>query len=452
MSVRYICTQCETFFIVGDGAGVAVNCLACGGMAFPAADEGNDAEREPSGRVAARGVSRAPDIHDEETDILSTSEDPNRERTEVLPARNIVPNEDDSEPSFDEDTSAKARVESDLDDFSSLPSEESESFSHPHPHEQSAPNLEGPALPSSLWGTEQQALYESELASDGFESSQDSGTFDESDLFESGDFELEAMHALDNAFGQDESQEHVAQSRAPREVFEDHRERTDPSIRPYALRREESSDLHLALSEEAQAIAGISLDSVSDGAGLPHPDDDTERVPRARKTVEAMPVARQVDWGDRREGPQMATQPPAAAHPEVGDPRLASPNYRLPPRSRLLALAAACVLLGFGVGFVQTEGPVDTRSPLVRDAESRLIEGNRAFAAGELERALGHYRSALALQPNYPEAVYARAVVLARQKRFEEAAQAYREYVDLAPDGLYANAVRKVLRVYQAEK
>ena len=80
------------------------------------------------------------------------------------------------------------------------------------------------------------------------------------------------------------------------------------------------------------------------------------------------------------------------------------------------------------------------------------MEGNRAFAAGELERALGHYRSALALQPNYPEAIYARAVVLARQKRFEEAAKAYREYVELAPEGLYANAVRKVLRVYKAEK
>lgn len=452
MSVRYICTQCETIFIVGDGAGSAVNCLACGGMAFPAADEGNDAEEESSAPDAARGVARAPDIHDEETDILPTSDDPYRERTEVLPARNIVPNEDESEQAFVEDTSAKGRLASDFDDFSSLPSEDSESFSHPHPDEQSAPNLAGPALPSSLWGTEQQVLYESELSSEGFESSEDNGAFDEADLFESGDFELEAMHALDNAFGPDESQEHAALSRAPREVFEDPRERTDPNIRPYALRREESSDLHLTLSEEAQAIAGISLDSVAEVAGVPLPDDDTERIVRSRKTVEAMPVARQVDWGEQREGPQMATQPPAAAHPKTDDPQLASPNYRLPPRSRLLAVAAACLLLGLGVGFIQTEGPVDKRTEEVRKAESHLIEGNRAFEAGELERALGHYRSALALQPNYPEAVYARAVVLARQKRFEEAAKAYREYVDLAPDGLYANAVRKELRVYKAEK
>jgi hypothetical protein len=280
----------------------------------------SEAGAEASARNAERGVFSASDIHDEETNILPTSEDPYREPTEVLPARNIVPKDDESEQSFDEDTSAKGRVESDLDDFSSLSSEESESFSHPHPHEQSAPNLEGPALPSSLWGTEQQALYESELSSEGFESSQDSGAFDESELFESGDFELEAMHALDNAFGPDESQKHAAQPRAPREVFADQRERTDPSIRPYALRREESSDLHLTLSEEAQAIAGISLDSVSEGAGVPLPDDDTERIVRARKTVEAMPVARQVDWGEQGEGPQMATQSPGAARPETEDP------------------------------------------------------------------------------------------------------------------------------------
>lgn len=449
MSVRYICTQCEQFFIVGDGAGVAVNCLSCGGMAFPAAEPDGEEAQAPLNREEDGAGSHVRDIHDEETDILETSDERYRERTEVLPAREIVPDADEAAPEHEEGTAAGVGEESGWDDFSSYPSEESAPY--PHPDEQSAPSLAGPSLPSSLWGTENHELYESERSSLPFDESQDSDAFDESDLFESGDFELEAMHALDNAFGAGESQEHSHFEESGEENYEPHREKTDPSARPYALRRGEGSDFHLTLSEEVQAIAGISLDSHSERAGLPIPDDDTERVPRARRTADAMPRAKEVAWQRDRErnaGPAEVSP----ARPVDDAPQLASPNYNLPPRSRLVALAAACLVLGFGLGFVQTEGPVDQRSPLVRDAETRLVEGNRAFADGELERALGHYRSALALQPNYPEAVYARAVVLARQKRFEEAAAAYREYVELAPEGLYADAVRQVLSVYTAKK
>lgn len=447
MSVRYICTQCEQFFIVGDGAGVAVNCLSCGGMAFPAAEnDGPPAGEAPNPHEREGGV-RPRDIHDEETDILLSSEDPYREPTEVLPARNVLPDSNEDGDAFDSSTSSDVHAESAFDDFSSSPSEESEPYSHPHPNELSAPNLSGPALPSSLWGNEDNPTG-GERASAG---SQENHGFDESELFESGEFELEAMNALDNAFGPDESAAHERAAAGDDGHFEAPKERTDPSIRPYALRRDESSDLHLTLSEEAQAIAGISLDSSSENAGAALADDETERVPRARKTVEAMPAANDAQWPHHQGEAHLGTQPPSS-HPADEAPELASPDYRLPPRARLLAIAAACLIFGVGLGYAQTEGPVDTRSPLIRDAESRLVEGNRAFAEGELERALGHYRSALALQPNYPEAVYARAVVLARQKRFEEAARAYQEYVQLAPEGLYANAVRKVLRVYKAEK
>lgn len=435
MSVRYICTQCEQFFLVGVGAGVAVNCVACGGMAFPAAAEQAQNPTFEDGEVPGDGPVEAGfvDIHDQDTGILFVPQDPYRQNTEVLPSRKLDPGSDAGPHAVEEETSGYARGTSEDADGSSYPSEESEPYYRPHEH--NAANLASHALPTSLWDAGEADLYESGEASSEF----GSGEWDEDDesarLFKSEHFQLEAMDALDQAFSESESHWHEAES------SDDERENTDPGITPYALHRQERSDLHLTLSEEAQAIAGISLDSSPDAYGLPQQEDDTERIVRARKKNDndyAMPQAKVVS--------SAAQGDPA----QVQGPQLSSPDYVLPARPLLATIAAACLVLGIGLGFVKTPAPVDSRSPLVRDAENRLVEGNRAYADGELERALGHYRSALALQPNYPEAVYARAVVLARQERFEEAATAYREYIELAPEGLYADAVRKVLRTYRS--
>lgn len=92
----------------------------------------------------------------------------------------------------------------------------------------------------------------------------------------------------------------------------------------------------------------------------------------------------------------------------------------------------ACVLgtvLGGLIAPGKTDRPITNR---VR-AEDQFAQGNKAYEAGKLDDALGYYRGAIARDNTFGLGHRAMGTVFAKQNRGEEAAKAYRTYLELTP-------------------
>jgi len=85
-----------------------------------------------------------------------------------------------------------------------------------------------------------------------------------------------------------------------------------------------------------------------------------------------------------------------------------------------------------------------------RNAEAQANLGFVLFQAGRAEDGLRFVEQALAADPNYPEALYFRGVILLRGlNRPGDAAAAFRAYLDAAPFGSHRSEVETLLREAQ---
>lgn len=85
-----------------------------------------------------------------------------------------------------------------------------------------------------------------------------------------------------------------------------------------------------------------------------------------------------------------------------------------------------------------------------RNAEAQANLGFVLYAAGRAQDGLRAVEQALAADPNYPEALYFKGVILLRGlRRPAEAAVAFRAYLDAAPFGSHRSEVESLLREAQ---
>lgn len=212
---------------------------------------------------------------------------------------------------------------------------------------------------------------------------------------------------------------------------------------PPPLRRRRAPQLHLTLSEEAKALAGLPLGRRSDSTEV------TARIPRARPAAAASPppAARAPDREATDPVQRRVSRPTgvSAGEPELEAPQVFS-GFTL---GRVAAAFFAFLLVGGLLGVAIAPEPERRPATPRARAEQRFAEGNRFYQDGRFDDALGSYRGAIALDRTFAPAYRAKAAALAKQKRYEEAAAAYRAYLDIAPGAVDATAVQEVLERYE---
>lgn len=106
----------------------------------------------------------------------------------------------------------------------------------------------------------------------------------------------------------------------------------------------------------------------------------------------------------------------------------------------------ACVL-GTVLGVLIAPGKADRPITNRVRAEDQFAQGNRAYEAGKLDDALGYYRGAIARDNTFGLGHRAMGTVFAKQNRGEEAAKAYRTYLELTPGAVdYEQVVDLIAR------
>lgn len=221
-----------------------------------------------------------------------------------------------------------------------------------------------------------------------------------------------------------------------------------PKQEPPALRRARPRTLHLTLSEEAKALAGIPLRRKDD-------TEQTARLPRARAAapgddcgLDEHAEITEPRGRAQRGVPSTKPKPLGARKEEAPKVPAVFAGFTL---ARVAAAAAVFLVVGGLVGAAVAPEPERKPATPRARAEQRFAEGNRFYEKGRFDDALGSYRGAIALDRTFAPAYRAKAAALAKQKRHEEAAQAYRAYLDIAPDAVDAEAVREVLARYEGE-
>jgi tetratricopeptide (TPR) repeat protein len=84
--------------------------------------------------------------------------------------------------------------------------------------------------------------------------------------------------------------------------------------------------------------------------------------------------------------------------------------------------------------------------------EKLVQEGNRLLLSLEYEEALGLFKEAIELKPEYAEAYWAAGNCLARLKRRDEAVRYHEKYLKLAPNSPTATQIRKSIDAYYKSK
>ncbi len=117
--------------------------------------------------------------------------------------------------------------------------------------------------------------------------------------------------------------------------------------------------------------------------------------------------------------------------------------------------------LGAALALQQHAAALATATPRTR-AELQVVEGNRAYdaaiqlaargdststqaAKARFGDAVGHYKAALSFDRTLAVAHRAKGAALAKQERWDEAAAAYRDYLELDRSALDAADVREAL-------
>jgi tetratricopeptide (TPR) repeat protein len=249
---------------------------------------------------------------------------------------------------------------------------------------------------------------------------------------------------------------------------------------PPSLRRARRQGVQLQLSEEAKALAGISIapeagshnlafdltrmsttdrgSAISDEGGPvlgppstegPSIVDSTLEVPALVRDELERPALSEADdlevTDDVR--PERARKRAQGAVAEEEEPGALAGFTAL----RVAAAVLLFVLVGGGAGvLIAPEAKAKPTTSRAR-AEQRFIEGNRYYGEERFDDALGSYRGAITLDKTYGPAFRAKAAVLAKQKRIDEAAVAYRKYLEISPSAVDADAVREILARYDGK-
>lgn len=189
----------------------------------------------------------------------------------------------------------------------------------------------------------------------------------------------------------------------------------------------------IALSAEAKEAAFIPLRAAAPASAPPAP-----AAPKRTPTV--------VDE---------QTVPAASVERADATELLARPGKRPAPRQpptvmggiSKLALAAAVLLgiVGGGVAGAATAPASAKRNDARSRAEAQLAEGNRFYQVGRFDDALGMYKAALNNDRAYALAHRAKGSALASNKRYDEAAEAYRDYLALEPSAIDAADIKEAL-------
>lgn len=230
------------------------------------------------------------------------------------------------------------------------------------------------------------------------------------------------------------------------------------------LRRLRAPVLHLTLSEEAKALAGIPLGQMRKKAE----PEVTARMLRARarsreeETLAGDPAALpsetaagppSTDPGHEPAGGRQRTRAPAAERSPVAsttEPSAPEAPPRVWPVGKMMAAACVAFVCGLGLGAWNGRAAGETETPRAK-AEQRLADGNRFYEEQRFDDALGAYREALLRDESFAAAHRAKASVLAKQKRHAEAADAYRDYLRAAPAAVDASAIREILSRYERQ-
>lgn len=217
---------------------------------------------------------------------------------------------------------------------------------------------------------------------------------------------------------------------------------------------------HLSLSEEAKALAGISIQPAAGSQNLAL--ELTRGVPQQPAAKQPAGAGADVDEEAMRARPASHPTPSTAEQIEVTDSlRGARPRPAAVPDEpgvfsgftamRVAALLVFAMLAGLGAGVLAApkEKPKPT-TPRTR-AEQQFSQGNKFYAEGRFDDALGSYRGSIAMDRTFAPAYRAKAAALAKQRRGDEAASAYRTYLEMSPGVVDAEQVREVLQRYDGE-
>lgn len=221
---------------------------------------------------------------------------------------------------------------------------------------------------------------------------------------------------------------------------------------------------HLSLSEEAKALAGIpiqpeagsqnlALELTRGAAATGTTTNEPPARPRAssnddegrsRPSPEARFAAEQTEVTDQ----VRAARPPKPRAAEVPEEPGTFAGFTV---MRIAALLFVAVLVGLGTGVAVAPTPEPKPTTPRTRAEQQFSEGNRFYSEGRFDDALGSYRGAIAMDRTFAPAHRAKAAALAKQKRGDEAASAYRAYLEMSPGAVDAAQVREVLQRYEGE-
>jgi hypothetical protein len=150
--------------------------------------------------------------------------------------------------------------------------------------------------------------------------------------------------------------------------------------------------------------------------------------------------------------PERPSIPP---HLGKGSSGAVQPPVNRPPTLQLDATATPADLqaqaTSDALGLSDSAGQVathNTRVPLREEHvfARELAVGRFYFLRGNYPAAVNHYRSALDLRPNHPDATFGLAESLEKSGWTAEAQSAYRAYLKTAPDGQFAERSKAALR------
>ncbi|MCP4498435.1 MAG: tetratricopeptide repeat protein [Deltaproteobacteria bacterium] len=112
---------------------------------------------------------------------------------------------------------------------------------------------------------------------------------------------------------------------------------------------------------------------------------------------------------------------------------------------RVLFLGGLGLLLGVGAGVLSA--PKETKKPTSARtrAEQKIASGNKAYDESRFDDALGKFRGAISSDRQYALAYRAKGSALAKEKRFKDAARAYRRYLEVAVDPADKEEVEEIL-------
>lgn len=225
-----------------------------------------------------------------------------------------------------------------------------------------------------------------------------------------------------------------------------------PTVPATKLRRRAEAP-HLSLSDEAIALAAyrigeteISQPGRNAPAGLDTSDDDmpahlSEATDLVRPREDG--VASKAAITDVHATPRGTR---GKAKP-LEDPNEKKSFFTF---GRVVFLAFFMAAVGVGAGAATAPDNVDDTPSVRLNAIKQIAAGNRYFEEGRYDEALGAYRGALNSDRSYVQAHRAKAVALAKQRRYDEAAKSYEEYLAVSTDASDADLVKEILYRYHA--